>query len=100
MTYTYQIRAVNSVGNADWSNDPSATTDNAVPDAITDLTASPSASDPHRSVDLVFTTPADNGAAIDRYSVRRRPANVDIPAVWNLVAPWNAVVDGLSLIHI
>ncbi len=94
MTYTYQIRAVNSVGNADWSNDPSATTDNAVPDAITDLTASPSASDPHRSVDLVFTTPADNGAAIDRYSVRRRPANSEQPIVWNLVDPWNAVVDG------
>ncbi len=94
MTYTYRLRAVNSVGNADWSNEPSATTDTLAPDAITDLTATPTASDPHRSVDLVFTTPADNGAAISRYSVRRRPQNSEIPPVWNLVDPWIAVVDG------
>ncbi len=92
--YTYRLRATNSVGNADWSNEPSATTDTLAPDAITDLTAAPTASDPHRSVDLVFTTPADNGAAIDRYSVRRRPQNSELPEVWNLVNAWTAVVDG------
>ena len=92
--YTYRLRTTNSIGNSEWSNEPFATTDTAVPDAITDLTATPLTTDPHRSVLLKFTLPAANGAAIDRYSVRRRPSVLNVPEVWNLVNPSSVTIDG------
>ena len=67
--YTYQIRAVNGVGNAPWSNEPSATTDNDVPAAITGMTATKSGA---RQVNLAWTTPNAHGAALTGYRLERK----------------------------
>ncbi len=91
--YTYRLRATNAIDDAEWSNEPSATTAADVPDAITDLEATPGADDPYRSVDLEWTTPENNGAAIDRYSVRVRWGTPE-QMQWKLVNTADAVVDG------
>ena len=74
--YTYQIRAVNSVGNAVWSNEASATTDN-VPDAVSDLTATKDATNGKTEIDLAWTAPAANGAAISSYTLQRKAGSGD-----------------------
>ena len=58
---------MNSVGNGEWSNEPSATTDSAVPGTPGSFTATPG----DGQVELSWTAPASNGGAeITKYQIQ------------------------------
>ena len=68
-TYTYRIRAVNGMGNGGWSNEPSATTANAAPEAVDDLAATATSAS---AINLTWTAPGDGGSAITGYRLERK----------------------------
>ena len=68
-TYSYQVRAVNEAGPGVWSNVGTGTTTTVAPAAPV-LTATADEQD----IELSWTVPDDNGAAITRYEIQRFPS--------------------------
>ena len=75
VTYHYRVSASNGLGTGDPSNVDDATTSVAVPDAITDLTATPATG----GIDLAWTAPNDRGFAITGYTIE---VSDDAEATW------------------
>ncbi len=73
--YHYQVSAMNGIGTGAASNVANATTSVAVPDAITDLTATAATA----SIDLAWTAPNDRGLAITGYKIE---VSDDAEATW------------------
>ena len=66
--YQVQVRAANSVGESDWSGSGSATPAAQAPDRV----ASPATRDAGHCVEVTWSEPEDNGAAITTYEVQYR----------------------------
>ena len=69
--YEVQVRAGNSNGGGPWSAIGEGTTGVAAPDAPDAPTVAPSSSEPDE-LEVSWTEPEDNGAAIDHYDIRYR----------------------------
>ena len=72
-TYEVQVRAGNSVGDGEWS--ASATGTPVAAAAVPSAPSAPSLTAGDGQLGVSWTAPSDNGAAIDDYDVRYRPAD-------------------------
>ncbi len=89
-TYQVQVAATNRSGDSDWSSSASE-----YPSTVPSAPAAPTVTYKHQKLDLSWTAPATNGAAITDYDVQYRactasPLNCTVNPSWGSWTEWNA----------